>query len=233
MDFRIVFGISLTAALLGACTETEPTERPPSPLELQESATQCISEANTAIPKLENAQQAIEKVMASYGSVETEESDFYVEFAINRLSQSKSEIEKLIADSNIKVEKSRELISIIDSGASYDISDARMVSKCGSNISYYTPLYIDRWKELDVTLKEEEADRIARNSRREQIDEINETKRILRGKATRVFSTTDAYGDAVQLFHMPNGETLECTTDLGGDPPLFWCDGAAHKKYLK
>lgn len=55
----------------------------------------------------------------------------------------------------------------------------------------------------------------------------------LRRKADRVFSATDAYGDTVQLFHMPNGETLECTTDLGGEPPLFWCDGAAHKKYLR
>lgn len=67
----------------------------------------------------------------------------------------------------------------------------------------------------------------------DQMAEINHIKGQLRKRASEVFSTTDGYGATVQLFHMPNGETVECTTDFTGGSPLFWCKDAAHKKYLK
>ncbi len=79
-------------------------------------------------------------------------------------------------------------------------------------------------------IREAHQEEVRRNAA--EMERINGIKSQLRRQAFRVYSTTDGYGAIVQLFHMPDGNTLECKTDFTGGSPLFWCEGG-YGKYVR
>lgn len=121
-----------------------------------------------------------------------------------------------------------------------DIRESVRSGMCNGGIYFGSPtsrlsLYLDNPEQgrklIEPKVREEE-NRKQEEKIGAEMDRINEIKSQLTQKSVGVSATTDGYGAVVQLFHMPDGNSLKCTTDFGDGTPLFWCDGG-YNRYMK